>query len=135
MLEIVDVKTTANDPLQYLLWTPQLRMYAAMLQQQYPDHLISYRYLCVPTGVKDEAPHSPPFIFTQRAHDETITEILRLARKLSDEAEARYARRCEWCPFSDICKARITGADVEGIIEELYVKREQRGGEQRFGSH
>lgn len=130
-LEIVDIKTTANDPLDFLLWTPQLRMYAAILAQLYPDRLIVYQYLCVPTGVRDSVPHSAPFIFTQSAHERTVADILRMARKLGVEPEPREARRCSWCEYRHACIARITGGDVESLIKEVYVERPKHNDERR----
>lgn len=121
-VEIIDLKTTDYDPLHFMLWTPQLRMYALVLQQMYPSAQVSYRYLCVPTGPSDKkAPHSPPFIFTAEAHKKTEAEILRLARKLSAEPEPRYSRRCQWCPMNSACITTITGGDTEGFISENFV--------------
>lgn len=126
-VEIVDLKTTDYDPLHFMLWTPQLRMYALVLQQMYPSAQVSYRYLCVPTAASDKkAPHSPPFIFTSKVMERTKVEILRLARKLDNEPEPRYSRRCQWCEFKDICTTRITGGDDEGYLQEHYQERPTR---------
>ena len=48
-IELVDFKTTAQDPGMYMLWEPQITWYAMMLQAEFPDSLIAYRYLCMPT--------------------------------------------------------------------------------------
>ena len=125
-VEIIDVKTTETDPLQFLLWSPQLRMYAAMLAQTYPEHLIVYRYVCVPTGVKSVVAEAPAFIFTPESHEKTVTDIIDMSLKLGSVDRPRYSRRCSWGEFAPICTASITGADPEGIIEELYTVREER---------
>ena len=125
-VQILDTKTTDYDPLDFLLWTPQLRMYAAMLKQQFPDRLISYQYMCLPTSTKDvPAPHSPPWLLTNAGAVPVEEEILMYAAKLGG-TDPRYARRCSWCDFSSICKAIITGADPSGITEELYYVKERR---------
>ncbi len=126
-IQILDTKTTDYDPLDFLLWTPQNRWYAAMLAQEFPGRLIEYQYMCLPTAVKDvAAPHSPPWLLTKAGAEVAEAEILRYAAKLGDIGE-RYSRRCSWCDYAHICKAIITGADPAGITEELYEVRERHG--------
>jgi hypothetical protein len=124
-VEIVDVKTTETDPLQYLLWTPQLRMYAAVLKQMHPNRIIIYRYLCVPTGIGKPTPEPTTFIYTEDAHAETIKEILAYASTWGEPPRPRYSRRCSWCQYKSICMSRMTGANEEGIIRELYGQRDE----------
>ena len=120
-VEVVDIKTTDADPLEFVLWTPQIRMYAACLQQAFPDRLITYRYVCVPTAAGNKAaPASALFVLTRKAYDNTVAEILAYAEKLKGPAMPRYARRCQWCDYAPICTAVITGADAAGITAELY---------------
>ena len=124
-IQILDTKTTDYDPLDFLLWTPQNRWYAAMLAQEFPGRLIEYRYMCLPTAVKDvAAPHSPPWLLTKAGAERAEEEILRYASKLGG-TDPRYSRRCSWCDYAHICKAIITGADPAGITEELYEVRER----------
>ena len=123
-LEIIDVKTTKTEPLDFLLWSPQLRYYAAVLQKEHPDRVISYRYLCLPTQGTGEAPHSPAWIFTPAMHQATCDEIAGMGRRFSRaKMEPRYSRACSFCDYNPICKNIITGADPEGIIQELYQER------------
>ena len=124
VLEIVDFKTTDYNPLDFMLWSPQIRMYAATLKQHYPTRLIQYRYLCLPTTPSDKsAPWSPPFIFTAATHDKTVKDILRLARKLRLAPEPRYSRRCSFCDFQGVCTTSVTGGDPESYIaSELKVR-------------
>lgn len=125
-LELVDVKTTAHDPLEYFLWSPQLRMYAACLKQMYPERLIVWRYVCVPTGLKDQPNFPMPIVFTKQAIALTEAEMLDYARKVRDsQARPRYSRRCSWCRFKELCTARVTGADEEGVMQELYESRDE----------
>ena len=123
-LEIIDVKTTKAEPLDFLLWSPQLRYYAAVLQKEYPDRVISYRYLCLPTQGTGEAPHSPAWIFTPAMNTATCEEIANMARIFERTRNTpRYTRACSFCDYSPICKNIITGADPTGIINELYQER------------
>ena len=121
--EIVDIKTTKTAPLSYVLWSPQIRFYAAMCQQRWPERLIVYRYLCVPTGPKDEVKDSPTFILDKAMYEFTIQEMFEFAAEL-DGQKPRYLRRCDWCPYNMICISRILGTDGEGIINQLYATRE-----------
>jgi CRISPR/Cas system-associated exonuclease Cas4 (RecB family) len=126
-VEIVDLKTTDYDPLHFMLWTPQLRMYALVLKRMYPNAQVSYRYLCIPTSASNKrSPHSPPFIFTARSMEKALEEVLHLVKKLDNKPEPRYSRRCEWCEFSKICMTRITGGDDEGYLQEHYQERPTR---------
>ena len=125
-VEIIDVKTTDHQQLDYVLWTPQIRMYAACLQQAMSDRLITYRYLCVPTGVRGEgAAETTLFVLTREAYDVTEIEILNYAKALGEPAQARYARRCAYCDYAPICTAIITGAEAAGITEELYIVKKK----------
>lgn len=129
MVEIVDLKTTDNDPLQFLLWSPQLRMYAAMLRQQYPDHVIQYRYVCVPTGVSAQVPYCPAFIFTKKSEERTIHEMWDYRDKLvrdKDQMRPRFNRSCTWCDYSPICTADILGGDMLSVIAEMFEPKGER---------
>ena len=123
-VELIDVKTTQTEPLDFLLWSPQLRYYAAVLQQQYPDRVISYKYLCLPTQGTGPAPHSPAWVFTPAMYEATCAEIAGMGRRFNrSRMEPRYSRACSFCDFNPICKGIITGADPNGIINELYMER------------
>lgn len=123
-LDIVDIKTTKTEPLDFLLWSPQLKYYAAILQKEYPPYAINYRYICVPTQGDGPAPHSPAWPFTKAMFEATCKEIESMGRVFNRTKIApRYSRACSFCEFSPICKNIITGADPQGIIEELYTER------------
>lgn len=124
IVELIDIKTTKTDPLVYMLWEPQITWYALMLQGMYPEALIKYRYLCVPTQGENPAPQAPTWVFKReqlrRAHD----EVVRLVGEMNPEhTEMRRSRKCDWCDFRSICTAEITGADIEGVKQELFTVR------------
>ena len=116
---IVEIKTTDAAPAEYLLWVPQVRIYAAMLQQKCPDHLIAYQYVCVPTAQTADVHLAAEIVFTTAAAEETRQDILRWARRLAS-TDPRYARRCSWCEYAPLCMARIAGEDEDGVRAELY---------------
>ena len=134
-VQIIDVKTTQTEPLEFLLWSPQLRYYAAILQQTYPNRVISYQYLCLPTQGTGDAPYSPLWPFTQAMHQATKMEIAGMAKMVETSNKntdvyksmvkrmPRYTRACSFCDYNPICKNIITGADPKGIVDELYQER------------
>jgi hypothetical protein len=125
VIELVDVKTTAQDPGMYMLFEPQITYYAVMLQDEYPNALITYRYLCVPTQGDHPAQQAPVWPFTSKQIARARTEISQGLNNM-DEAytQMRRMRRCDWCEFKHICMAEITGADPSGIVKELYKGRD-----------
>lgn len=124
-VELVDIKTTAHKPLEYMLWTPQLRYYAAMLKQLYPDKLVRYRYVCVPTQGDKPPPETSPWPFKASALAEAESEILRCVSMMGEDEfrNPHYSRACDWCEYRDICKAVVTGADWKGLASEEYHER------------
>ena len=123
-LELIDVKTTKTEPLDSLLCSPQLRYYAAVLQQEHPDRVISYKYLCLPTTGTGPPPHSPAWPFTKAMYEATCKEIASMGEAFNRTRIApRYSRACSFCEYNLICKNIITGADPVGIIEELFTER------------
>lgn len=126
-LEIVDLKTTANQPLAYMLWNPQLRWYAAVLDQLYPGRQISYRYLCLPTQGEKPAPQAPAWPFTKRQHEAAVADLLVKAGAFTpDVTNARESRSCDYCDFNQICQTIIGGGDPTGVAKELYYVSKRR---------
>ena len=125
-IEIVDVKTTDKDPLPYMLFSPQLRMYSLMLRAKFPGYLIQYQYVCVPTGATATPPHSAPFIFTERLMAQTVAECWRYAEKMEQTPEQRLSLRCDWCDFKPICLQMLAGNSTDSIIADEYLNRAQR---------
>ena len=125
-IEIVDIKTTDHPPLDYVLWTPQLRLYAYMLSgmhgHKYP---VVYKYLCVPTspskGVIDGSWHAFTSM-TQR--DIEFQAAVWIAEIESGTQTPRESRGCSFCDYRYICQARITHGDQQSVKEELYYVKE-----------
>ena len=102
---VIDTKTTDNEPLDFILWNPQLRIYSLMLSQKFPHHNIMYRYLCLPTSEKP-AKMSSAHIFTPNAHLQTTEYITRIGggiglyREFGDRMElgpqAREGMHCRY---------------------------------------
>ena len=127
IVELVDLKTTATSPTEYMLWEPQIRYYAAMLQQRYPHMLVQYRYLCLPTQGDKPAPQAPAWAFTQRQYAATVAEIVQLAGEVDAAArQPRYSRACSWCAFKDICAVVVTGGDDAAVKREGFYVRPRR---------
>jgi hypothetical protein len=121
IIELLDVKTTKTDPLTYMLWEPQITWYAMMLQKLYPQALIKYRYLCVPTQGDKPAPQAPTWVFKAAQLTRAYEEVVRLVSEMDPaHTEMRRGRKCDWCEFNKLCTAEVTGADVSGLREELY---------------
>tara|TARA_Y100000310_G_scaffold327766_1_gene394637 strand:+ start:1460 stop:2248 length:789 start_codon:yes stop_codon:yes gene_type:complete len=127
IVTLVDVKTTAVNPIDYMLWDSQNRYYAAMLQQAHPDKLIEYRYFCVPTTGVKPVEQQPPWLFTRKQQAATVDEIVRLAGEMDEnKREPRYSRVCAWCPFKAICTILITGGDGESVKRDEFRIRPMR---------
>ena len=129
IIELLDVKTTENNPMDYVLWTPQLRVYASMLSDLH-DKTVVYRVLTLPTSAGKPSALSPQLVLTHialaRVEGQVCNVVGDMAR--SQEADAitpREGRHCNYCDFNDICKTRVMGGDVEGFIKENYYTRKQ----------
>ena len=124
MVDIVDIKTTESDPHDYILWNPQLRLYALMLKRMYPDHVIQYRYVCVPTTTK-KARESAPYLFTNAAFTRTANYVKDTVRKLEAPGLtiAREGRHCNFCSYEKLCKTWVTGGNVDEAIRDFYEAR------------
>lgn len=127
VVELVDAKTTAVSPTDYMLWDSQIRYYATMLQQKWPDKLVQYRYLCLPTQGEKPAAQAPPWVFTRKQMAATEAEIVALGTEMdTDKREPRYSRSCAWCAFKDICMMTVTGGDEGSVIRDGYRVRPER---------
>ena len=127
VLEVLDVKTTKTDPMTYMLWFPQIRYYAMMLQDMYPEFVVQYRYLCVPTTGDKPAPQSPAWIFTPKQVRRAREEVERLLSRMDPEmTEMRALRRCDWCEFKTLCTLDITGGDPMSLAKEEFATRLSR---------
>ncbi len=125
-VELVDFKTTATNPLTFILFTPQLRYYALMLKAQYPDKLVRYQYMCLPTQGTGPGPGCSPVPFTQKALKVTEAEIVATVASMGDDEfrNPRYTRSCDFCEFKELCQTVVTGGDWEGVAKEEYYVRD-----------
>ena len=127
VITLADMKTTATDPLTYMLWEPQIRYYAWMLDSMFPGNVIQYRYVCVPTSEGKPPAQSPPWVFTPRALKATEREITSIVTEMSRrDRRPSYSRRCDWCNFNRICKMVVTGGDATSVIRDEYTTRPPR---------
>jgi hypothetical protein len=66
----------------------------------------------------------------RRVVDMVIADFVETAREMRDSHGRKKARsigrHCDWCEFEPICRAELTGGDVDFIQERDYVKREER---------
>ena len=130
-VEIIDVKTTENDAVDYILWNPQIRLYALVLSEMYPNHIICYRYLCLPTSGKG-ATMGSQHTFTPyamgRAKDYMFNNAvdIRTLKTYGAKGVAREGMHCRFCDFNLICRTRVMGGDEEGVAGDLYQERERR---------
>lgn len=87
--------------------------------------------------VKRTAQAKPPFYAREvvgfnpkqlEAFEEQLTEVIR--RMLDSEGRVAYAvpdQDCNWkCPFLQVCPLLDDGSDIEGALNELYVRRDDR---------
>lgn len=66
----------------------------------------------------------------KRVVDMVYADFMATAREMRDnhgKSKARaIGRHCSWCEFEPICRASLTGGDVDFIKERDYEKREER---------
>lgn len=124
VLDIVEFKTTDNDPLDYLLFNPQTRYYAVMLNQVYPGRVIRLRYVCLPTQGKKVIDHMP-WVLTSRVLNAAKVELERAIQEIGQlVVRPNYGFWCKFCEFNGVCMAVLTGADPSSIIKEQFIKEE-----------
>ena len=127
VLEVVEVKTTDASALDYLLWVPQARWYAALLDDQhFPDaHLIKFLYLCVGTGTK-EALRVQPWVLTQPALEKAREQMVGWAKEVGIlPILPNNDRHCAWCEFAPLARVRggLTMGDEGYIMKQWFQSR------------
>jgi hypothetical protein len=72
-------------------------------------------------------------IFTpikRRAVDIVVRDFIETANEMADLHGKRQAmtigRHCEWCEYSALCRAELTGGDVDYVIDKEYTEKERR---------
>ena len=124
LLTIVEFKTTDTDPLEFLLWNPQHRYYAALLSYVYPGAVTVFRYVCLPTGKSVDMVDHMPYTLTKAALRQAEEEMLRGAVEVGEgDTVPNYSRACSFCEYKDIDTIRVQGGDYEEAIKEGFVRR------------
>lgn len=140
-IDLLDFKVSEANPLDLMLWSPQIRYYALGLQALYPDRAVWYKYLLLPTqGKRAGDPFAWPF--TREAAEQTALDLTKLVVDYAAHqaaltplgvdmprpldwlwvmARPAYDRSvCGYCDFKKICTAVITGADRNAVMKEEY---------------
>lgn len=121
-----DFKVSESEPLDHMLWSPQIRYYALMLQGEFPDRAIHYRYTILPTQ-KASVDERLDWPFTRRVAERTQTDFDQLIMdyvKRPAKARPAYSRAaCGYCDFKPICQAILTGGDPDAVKTRLYLTR------------
>ena len=140
---LIDFKVSEANPLDLMLWSPQIRYYALALQAMHPERAVQYKYLLLPTqGKRAGDPWAWPF--TQAAAARTRADLTKLVGDFAShqkyamapstwrfdmwqDARPAYDRSaCGYCPFNSICQAEITGADRLEVEKAMFYEH-QRG--------
>jgi hypothetical protein len=145
-ITLIDFKVSEANPLDLMLWSPQIRYYALALQALHPDRLVQYKYLLLPTqGKRAGDPWAWPF--TRAAATRTQEDLTKLVEDfvkhqasltplgtdvppptgwLWDMARPAYDRSaCGYCPFNPICQAEITGADRHAVEKGMFYEHQR----------
>jgi hypothetical protein len=134
-LVIVDFKSTAKDEhdrlLTYQTWNMQVRYYAVMLHDTLARGMPVYtRHVVLSTRGKHAV--GAPYLVSPGMLNETRDRMLELALAISNRPTdeglvriAHYSRACPIiCDYAPIDEIRLTGGNVESIIEEQYERRD-----------
>ena len=123
-VDIIEFKTTEAESLEFLLWNPQHQYYGLMLSRLYPDRVIRFRYVCLPTSTKKYA-DTMPWIFTSRQMVAAQAELQLVVSEVGKLAIARSrGRGCEFCDYNKLCATVLTGGDEAGTTREYYKQGE-----------
>lgn len=128
-IDLVEIKTTARDPGDYLLNNPQHEWYGLGLAARF-DKIVQFQYVCTPTGERDKTPiPHVPWLFTKRRMEESEEELSLAVREMRAGRAAATNRGwwCGTCEFNKVCKARITGGNVEDVIATEYKEKAHAG--------
>jgi len=125
--ELKSTSNTSKMPLDYLLYNPQHRYYAVILRAIHGDDRPIYvRYGVAHTG-KTGSSHSSEWLMKGAILDSAEEHMVAAAREIGELAIAPYySWTCDYCDFSPLCKADITGSGrgKDEMKKELYVRRD-----------
>lgn len=126
---ILEVKSTSTDmqPLDYLLWNPQHRQYAVLLDKMYPGRMVKVLYVVLRTDRNASAVEPKGWVMTKRALDTTERLMLKSASEIGRLAVVpNYSRACSFCDYNKLCQVDVTGGDSKPLQREWYLVREAR---------
>lgn len=120
-VRLIEVKTTSNDPLDYLLWNPQHRYYLLLLRHLFPDEALWFNYMCLPTSGRapdmglDQA-------FGKGAEERARQELQNTLTSMESVVRPRYSWRCTRCDFAPLCTLVIQGKDWREEAAARYAR-------------
>ena len=113
--------------LNYEEWGIQPVRYAWLLQQGYDwlQGMPIYRQHIL-WSTQSEPIEGKEILISQQAIDNAGQDMIRLANEVRDTSVPthHFSPLCNWCDYQQICRGWLTGADVDGIIEEKYYEEE-----------
>ena len=124
-------KSMLKKLLNYEEWGVQPTRYAWLLQQTYDwlEGLPFYRQHILWSS-QDTHIEGKEILISQDAIDNAGQDMIRLAEQIEETDYANsepihhFTPLCNWCDFQQVCRGWLTGADVDGIIEEKYYEEE-----------
>lgn len=124
VVELLEVKTTETTPSDFLLHSPQWRMYGLALAQKYPDHLITCRYMCVSTD-RGGGSTELSWPFGDRMLEATARSVQALVvDMLAHEGwpiVANEGWHCKFCDYAQLCTTIITGGEIGEQVRNMYM--------------
>lgn len=130
-LIIYELKSTSDrdkDPMDWLLWNPQHRMYASLFRKSGVTKPIFVEYVVVTTTPTDGPVKTGRWIMKPNVLSETDRIIDTAVFELTNDWEALtpvYDMHCRWCDYRSLCEARLTGRPEEPEKLARYVLRER----------
>ena len=113
--------------LNYEEWGIQPVRYAWLLRQNYDwlaDIPIYRQHILWSTQSKRI--EGKQILISQTAIDNAGHDMVKLANEVRETPlpTHHFSPLCNWCDYQQICRGWLTGADVDGIIEEKYYEEE-----------
>ena len=140
---IVDMKSTSKEEsdraMTYQLWNMQPHFYAVLLE----DYLRHEGIEVPPIYVKHDILstrgkhfYGEPQLTTKGHRQRMRDRMLLLAGQIAEAHKhehsvfesGKLSYMCKMCDFADVDALALTGRDPQGILDEQYTTREERGG-------
>lgn len=123
VIDIVEVKTTDHDPLDYILFNPQHRYYGVLLDELYPGRVVQFVYLCLSDRT---CKTHDPLLLSRGVLDNSRSTLVDLVGKVGTDATPNEGWWCNNCEMKEICEQRIMTGSGEQVIANDFVVREHR---------